>query len=57
MQTKQQRYKAKLKKLGYKRLDYILPPCVAAKVASYVAACMTEFKAAKTPPDKPQSPA
>jgi len=44
MQTKQQRYKAKLKKLGYKRMDYILPPCVAAKVASYVAVCMAEYK-------------
>ena len=48
-QTKSQRYKAKLAAKGYIRLDYILPPCVAARVAADVVRYMEEYKATHKP--------
>ena len=51
-QTKQQRYTAKLLAQGYVRRSYILPPCVAGKVAAYVAACMAEYREANPPPTR-----
>ncbi len=55
-QTKSYRYKAKLKTQGWVRIDRILPPCVAARVAADVVRYMAEYNAATSPPDKPQIP-
>jgi hypothetical protein len=52
-QTKEQRYKAKLLAKGYVRRSYILPPCVAARVAADIVRYMAEYNAANPPPDKP----
>jgi hypothetical protein len=52
-QTKSDRYKAKLKTQGWVRIDRILPPCVAARVAVDIVRYMAEYNAATPPPDKP----